>query len=113
MKRHTLIFASVVIAISLSGCKETDYCTDTTMAYVIGQNFVKTRLKDPGRAVFPTMNINRGVGASQSGYCRFITTGYVDAKNSFGGNVRIDYVTEVEYSKMTKKWKLININIKK
>lgn len=115
MKKTTLIIASVAIAVSLTGCKETDYCTDETMAYVMGQNFVKKRLKDPNSAVFPTMNINQGIGAAQrhNKECRFVTSGYVDSKNSFGGNVRTKYDTEIEYSKESKTWKLISIDIKK
>lgn len=112
MKKVILVTAFITIGITLIACKEVDYCTDETMAYVMGQNFVKKRLKNPNSAEFPTVNGREGIGGISIGECKFLTGGYVDAANSFGGNVRIKYTTIVEYDKSTKLWKLIKIDIK-
>jgi len=65
-------------------------------AYYHSQEYVKKLLKAPGSAKFPRYN-ERFV--SDSGYIenQYTITCYVDAQNSFGAFIRVNYISVVKY----------------
>lgn len=93
-----------------SATKARDDCTDTTMAFIMSQEFVKKRLKAPATASFPWSSSD-GVSTTVSGYCRFRVNAYVDAENSFGANLRSRYSMDLSYSQSDKMWRATNVVI--
>lgn len=85
-------------------------CGDTTMAFVMSQNFVKQRLKSPASAEFPYV-IDRGVDVSADGKCGFSVLAYVDSQNGFGAMIRSSYRAEIFYNRETKRWSLGDLRI--
>lgn len=79
-------------------------CDDTTMAYVMSQNFVKQRLKSPGSAEFPYLNGSDVVSVSDH-KCTFYVSAYVDSQNGFGANIRAFYKATMTYDRKQKLWR--------
>lgn len=78
-------------------------------AYVMAEHFVEQKLKAPKTADFPPLSrvkIYRIKGKPNM----FGVRGYVDAKNSFGAEVRTQYLCELEYlGGKDKRWRLVNL----
>ncbi|MFZ5935019.1 hypothetical protein ACOKS3_09295 [Pseudomonas sp. HS6-2] len=85
-------------------------CGNTTMAFVMSQNFVKQGLKSPASAKFPYVN-DRGVDVTADGKCGFSVLAYVDSQNGFGAIVRSSYLAKISYSRETKRWSLSELTI--
>lgn len=85
-------------------------CGNTTMAFVMSQNFVKQRLKSPSTAEFPYVT-DRGVKAVTAPGCTFDVAAFVDAKNGFGASIRNRYTVKMLYDTGTKKWRAEQLSI--
>jgi hypothetical protein len=85
-------------------------CSNTTMAFVMSQNFVKQRLKAPSTAEFPYIN-DRGVQVGELPGCSFDVSAYVDAQNGFGAPIRNRYTAKMSYDRATKMWRATQLRI--
>ncbi|WP_132478412.1 hypothetical protein [Paracandidimonas soli] len=85
-------------------------CSDTVMAFVMSQNFVKRALKAPSTAKFPYAH-DGDVAIQKTGECKFRVHGYVDAQNSFGAMIRTPYSIDMEYFPDSKKWGGSNLSM--
>lgn len=83
-------------------------CNNDIMAYVVGQDFVRDRLKAPSSADFP--RINEAVVELQAN-CQFSIISYVEAINSFGAKLRTPYVLTLKYLPVEDKWQLISLEM--
>lgn len=92
-----------VAALEKEQAQEKARCSDTIMAYVMSQNFVKAKLVAPSTAKFPSFS---DVKVTKSGECKFTVLGYVDSQNSFGAMLRTAYTAEVRYDRQSGKWAL-------
>lgn len=66
-------------------------CSDTGTAYMMAQEAVSARLRAPSTARFPGM-FRDGVSVRRTGECGFVVTGYVDAQNGFGAQIRSQFI---------------------
>lgn len=89
-----------VAAMEKEQAQEKARCSDTIMAYVMSQNFVKTKLVVPASAKFPSFS---GVKVTQRGECKFSVQGYVDSQSSFGAMLRTAYSADVRYDRQSGK----------
>ena len=80
---------------------------NSSMAYIMMQDFVKKRLKSPGTADFPFgySDYTKSIGKFQ-----YKITAYVDAQNSFGALVRTRFTGIIEQTDK-ERWKLISLDI--
>ncbi|MDH0640151.1 hypothetical protein N5D52_24800 [Pseudomonas sp. GD03860] len=85
-------------------------CEDTTMAYVMSQEFVKQRLKAPASADFPYLN-NRDVVSASRHNCTFYVAAYVDAQNGFGAKIRTYYKATMQYDRENKVWRAPELTV--
>lgn len=85
-------------------------CEDTTMAFVMSQEFLKERLKSPASAEFPYTS-SQGVKIDYLGDCRHRVLAYVDAQNTFGAMLRMKYSAELQYQKDSDLWRLLDIQL--
>jgi hypothetical protein len=85
-------------------------CADTTMAFVMSQEFVKRSLKAPSTAEFPWYTDDQ-VSVSQRPDCGFRVIAWVDAQNGFGAQIRSSYVVELKYLDGSGEWQLTDIDI--
>ncbi|MCE0981696.1 hypothetical protein [Pseudomonas monteilii] len=120
--RAAVVFAAVVLAAiwvwlyawSNSPQREVEAqakdCGNTTLAFVMTQNFVKQRLKSPESAKFPYVN-ERGVNVFADGNCGFSVSAYVDSQNGFGAMIRSNYQAAISYDRQTKLWRLGDLTI--
>lgn len=83
-------------------------CNNDIVAYVVGQDFVRDRLKAPSSADFP--RINEAVVELQAN-CQFSIISYVEALNSFGAKLRTPYMLTLRYLPVEDKWQLINLEM--
>jgi hypothetical protein len=67
---------------------------DKMEAFVMSQDFVKQRLKSPKSADFPWYDQKF---VTDKGDGQYVVVSYVDAKNSFGADLRANYVCELRY----------------
>lgn len=63
-------------------------------AFVVSKNFVSAALKSPSTAKFPLLEYKK----TDMGNHHYLIASYVDAQNSFGGTLRSNWLTEVQYS---------------
>lgn len=93
-KKMVISFGSVVLMVSaLCGCGSSNRERD---AWVCAQNIVKEELKSPSTADFcsyPDASI------TDIGNERYVVKGYVDAKNSFGAEIRTDFTVTLTLTK--------------
>lgn len=82
---------------------------DSVEAYFMAQEFVKKHLKAPATADFPSYS-NQDINISRRNDTTFLISGFVDAQNSFGANLRTNYKCEIMYVG-NDLWQLVNINI--
>lgn len=95
-----LLFTAVYGSGEESGDKE-------STAYVMCQEFVESRLKSPSSAEFPWKSEIKVKSLDDHTYA---VSGYVDAQNSFGANVRQNYVCKVKYDGGDE-WQLIGLSL--
>lgn len=91
--------------------KPVDYCSDTTMAFVMSQSFVEKSLKAPSTADFPYITSD-GVTVSKLPSCKFQVDAYVDSQNSFGAKIRTHYVAVLGPSADGKTWTAQSVKFK-
>lgn len=70
-------------------------CSDTTMAFVMSQEFVKRNLKAPSTAEFPWITDDQVAISTRPG-CAFHVIAWVDAQNGFGAQIRSNYVVDLK-----------------
>ncbi len=86
-------------------------CNDTTMAFVMSQEFVRRRLKAPSTAEFPYIT-NDQVAVSTKPDCAFRVIGWVDAQNGFGAQIRSRYVVDLRLlDDEAGTWQMIDVRI--
>jgi hypothetical protein len=81
-------------------------CSDTTMAFVMSQEFVRRTLKAPATAEFPFIT-SPGVSTRNVGECTFEVSAYVDAENSFGANIRTPYSLIMKVEPQSESWSVV------
>jgi len=86
-------------------------CSDTTLAFVMSQTFVKRKLKAPSTADFSYASSD-GVSITYLGDCKHRINAYVDAQNGFGAMIRMQYRAMVQNDKGTDNWRLLNLEMK-
>ena len=85
-------------------------CHDVAEAYVMSQQFVKTRLKAPSTASFPWIT-DSDVSVVATKNCHFIVHAWVDSQNSFGAMLRSTYKAELHMLPDKNKWSAISVII--
>lgn len=85
-------------------------CNNTTMAFVMSQNFVRQRLKSPSSADFPYIT-DRRVRVLADGKCGFQVSAYVDSQNGFGAMIRSVYQAKISYDRKSKLWSVSELTI--
>lgn len=85
-------------------------CSDTDMAFIMSQKFVKKELKAPDDARFPSA-LDRQVSVINSAECKFHVRAFVDAKNSLNATIRTPYEVDMEYDYDKKLWGSSNLKI--
>lgn len=85
-------------------------CSDTDMAFIMSQKFVKRELKSPDDAKFPSAN-DKQVSVVSSGDCEFRVRAFVDAKNSLNATTRTAYSVDMTYDYDKKLWSSRNLKI--
>jgi hypothetical protein len=85
-------------------------CNDRMTAYVMAQDFVSSRLKAPASARFPTMAAGDAIVAPMAG-CKFMVVAYVDSQNSFGAQVRAQFVATLTAPQTGDKWQLDSLEM--
>ncbi|HFH4653720.1 hypothetical protein [Pseudomonas aeruginosa] len=111
-------FLALSLCLFLTGCgspeeREAYSCKNSTMAFVMSQGFVKSRLKSPSTAVFPRITDDE-VRAFQTGEpseCKHMVVAYVDAQNSFGGVVRTRYIAVLNKVASKDEWALQDLEM--
>jgi len=69
---------------------------NSTMAYIMMEDFVKGRLKAPSTAKFPGILDGRSDHISYLGNQKYRINSYVDAQNSFGAMIRTRFSGVIE-----------------
>ncbi|MCE0853883.1 hypothetical protein LU689_28660 [Pseudomonas asiatica] len=85
-------------------------CENSSMAYVMSQEFVKQRLKSPASADFPYLN-NRDVMSVANHDCTFYVSSYVDAQNGFGAKIRTYYKATMKYERDREVWRATELSM--
>lgn len=81
----------------------------SSMAYLMCENWVKERLKSPSTAEFPGVFEGKLDNIEKANQ-RYYIESYVDAQNSFGAMIRINWsCSTTQYEE--DKWRLNNINL--
>lgn len=84
-------------------------CEDSAYAAIVAQDEISEALVAPATADFPNVyEIRR----TYLGECTHQITGWVDAQNSFGANVRSYYTIQLAYNETTKSWHGVPLAIK-
>lgn len=116
MNKLIYVFVSVVMSFVIIGCgKSGPVEPSDTYAFIQCQNFVKQRLKSPSTAEFSSWGDSN---VSQLKYTRkggktevkYRVSGFVDAQNSFGANIRNYYSCNVT-GETGGRWLLDDISI--
>jgi len=102
-RKCCVVILVLAVLIASSGCGEVD--NDSTLgARSVARSFVRDRLKSPGSAKFGT------ISATSLGNSRYSFSGYVDADNSFGANIRTHFSGVVRLHD-NKTWRLENLSM--
>ncbi len=83
---------------------------NSTMAYIMMEDFVKQRLKSPKSADFPGVFDGRGDHVKYLGNHKYRIISYVDAQNSFGATMRNNFIGEIEQNSEDR-WRLISLEL--
>ncbi len=106
-------FIIIILGVITNGFKlpvPNSECENAIAAFVMAQKFVEERLKAPSTAKFPYSS-SEGVRIEYQGDCKYKVRAYVDAQNSFGAMIRTRYYAEVQNTKGTDKWRLLDISM--
>lgn len=95
-----------VAAIDKRRAEQRAGCSDTGMAYVISQNFVKTKLAAPASAKFPSISEAK---ISSTDECEFEVQSFVDSQNTFGSMIRKAYTAKVRFDRQSESWVFENL----
>ena len=98
-----ILFILICTLSILIGCGPSNPDNDTNARVMVWQA-VTARLKDPSSANFGTCRMQKTSTES------WVTDSYVDAKNGFGGNVRMNFHCEVRYNK-NGQWDIVALDI--
>ena len=111
------IFIIGMTIFAISECKKSSPKSDeepkdeSSMASIQCKEFVKERLKSPSSADFPLLDYQ----ASVIGNNQYVIRSYVEAQNSFGANLKSNYVCIVKWngqeSYAIRNWELISLEI--
>ena len=117
MKRKVLIssillVAFILLAVGSGESKPKDpnaWKTEnnSTMAYVMMQQFVEKQLKSPSTAKFPS-TVNEEVKIVNKGNQTYSMVAFVDSQNSFGATIRTYFVGEIKQTS-DDQWQLISL----
>lgn len=81
--------------------KSGDYMADTSNmklnAYTYVQEYVKSILKSPGSADFPTRSYEEAISRINTKDSTYFMAGYVDSQNGFGALLRTNFVITLKY----------------
>lgn len=106
-KRIILLLILFAIAIIFGGCGEVE--KDPKMyAYFYSQDIVKEKLKSPSTAKFPLYS---EATVTTIGEDEYRVRAYVDAHNSFGGQIRSRYSVEITFNNNNKTYTYKNLII--
>src|SRR6056297_1170929 len=86
----------------------TDSCGNPITAYVMSQEPVKSFLKSPSSASFPSYS-DSGVDVIVDENCVFNVAGYVDAENSFGAEIRTPFTAKMATD--GKSWTALDVQL--
>lgn len=86
-----------------------DQRDNSTMAYIMCEDWVKNRLKSPSTAEFPGIFDGKLDNTFKDG-TTYSVTSYVDAQNSFGGTNRIGFTCETTQTSEDN-WQLVDLVI--
>lgn len=81
---------------------------NSTLAYVMTQNVVATRLKAPSSASFPYIT---DVVSLPTGGCVWSIIAYVDAQNSFGAMIRTPWSAKIKHYPDEGTWQVLSVSI--
>lgn len=113
---RTIMAALVVCAIILPAMfnATSKAPSERDMASLAGihcQEFVKTQLKAPSTADFPSL----GGSTSKIDNSTYLVRSYVDAQNSFGATIRSNWICKIQYKSgdqySATSWKLIDLEM--
>lgn len=108
----------IVAAIWIFGGGDTDEPEDpdawrsqdnSTMAYIMTEDWVKERLRSPSTADFPGV-FDRDGHITYNGNQTYSIRSYVDAQNAFGGTVRTHFAAEVQQTGEDT-WRLLSLSL--
>jgi len=83
---------------------------NSTMAYIMVEDFVKERLISPSSARFPGVFDGRADHITSLGNRRYRITSWVDSQNSFGAVLRTHFTAEIEQIDEDR-WRLISLDM--
>lgn len=83
--------------------RRVEACTDENMFRATAKEAVLDHLKAPATAEFPAYS-QVTIARVSADSCRYIVRSYVDAQNSFGAQVRSDWLVDIEYLPETDKY---------
>ena len=103
----------IVIAITFGLATGKDDGIPTTgMAKSMCQEFIKKKLKSPKSAEFSSITETTVIELDKGPIdYKFQVTGYVDAQNSFGAQLRTKYNCIINGTKDKDEWKLIDLQM--
>ena len=100
-----LILAAISLAM-LVGC-DSDPCSNTDMAQIMAQNFVKRELRDPDSAKFTRTAATR----DNDDACIYIVKGEFSAANGFGGMTGGVFIVEMRKIRDENSWRAVDLII--
>ena len=109
---NSRIAISISLMLMISACSESPQekaartCEDGILSYMYAKDFVKTRLKSPSTAEFPSFG---KVSYEYQGNCTHMIIGTVDAQNLFGAMTRNYFDVTVRYDHSEETYYLENI----
>lgn len=83
--------------------------SNSGMAYIMMEDFVRDRLKAPRTAHFPGVFDNRDEHVTFLGSQKYRIVSYVDSENSFGAMIRTRFVGEIKQVEEDR-WQLISLD---
>ena len=83
---------------------------NSSMAYIMVEDFVKRRLKAPSTADFPSAWSGRGKMVDDVGNQTYAIDSYVDAQNSFGAQIRMRFAARIKQVS-EREWQLIALDM--
>jgi hypothetical protein len=83
---------------------------NSTMAYIMMEDFVKRRLRSPSTADFPGFFGGRGDHVQYLGEQKYRIVSWVDAQNAFGATIRNNFVGEIQQVS-EEQWQLISLDL--